>query len=578
MRTVLIALWFIGCIAFHIYYIVNWGVDDLVTWGAEGFLFLQLRLFFFYFVIMGFLSFDYFREVSNAGYREIIEVTGHSFRTDCMSIVIMLPIVLLSAMITFAFSIYYFYIPSTLTRQTALYSLKVSGLYIGLGGMMAIFLGWFLARRMNKLIGYVLLLLFCICISTPMVQNIKLLFWYRDSLLQKLLRVFYFLPELEIPNDGTVMSYGGNLYPIQFSQLHRILFWILLLGAGIVSCYSFRVKKGILTVLFCAAIGSMWFVVQPTNAWCDTSCFDVTDSGGYILNYYENEENTDIYCEETAGGYQINHYRMQITPGWEMRVRAELHFEGKQKNHYDMTLYHLYKIDSITDLSGKTLSYSRNADYLTIHSETESLQGIIITYHGGNSCFYCNRNDIFLPAWFPYYPIAGFHHVYDRDKNEFADNHLKQTAEFDVTFLSDQDIYSDLPETEKNHFAGSATGAMFLSGFFESKTLENGITCVYYYLDPSYDPELAENRECIDRIAKCMTDSGIWKNTLKKKIFLTPNIHGHDVFYMTEDSIANSGSCQSLMKRYEHLYNVEAFESFFMEPFGEKAWADLKGE
>lgn len=623
MRTILSVLWFIGCITYHIYYIVHWGVDDLVTWGADGVLFMQLRSFFFYFVIMAFLSFDYFREVPNANYAETIQITGRSFRSDCGFAVVMSQFVLLSAIITIAFSIYYFYVPSTLTRQTVVYSLKVSGLYIGMGGILAILLGWFLARRMNKLIGYVVLLLFCICISTPMVQNIKLLLWGNDSLLSKCLRVFYFLPEVEIPNDGTVMVYGGNLYPIQFSQVSRILFWILLLGVGIISCYSFRLKKGMMFVLFCAGIGSMWFVVQPTNAWCTTSSFDVTDSSGYVLDYYEDK---DVYCKETETDYQISHYKMQITPGWVMHATVELHFTGGKAKNYDMTLYHLYKIDSVTDLEGNLLTYGRDRDYLTIHAETEALDGVIITYHGGNSCFYCNRNDIFLPAWFPYYPIVGFHNIYNKSENEFVNNTLEEKAEFDITFLSEQDIYSDLQEVEKNHFVGSATGAMFLSGLFESKTLENGITCVYCYLDPSNNPELSENREIINDIARYMTDSGIWKNTKEKMVMLASNISGYEILYMTENAIAGSDSWYSLMKLYEKTNNgekveseitpagrfvdwytivkesgyityedakdyydevfemeetensEEAFESFFIEQFGKKEWSSLKGE
>lgn len=552
IRTLLVTLWMIGCIAYHTYYFVIWGINDLVTCGPEGRLFLQLRIFFFYFIIMAFLAFDYFREVPNANLSEPIRITGRDSRNDFGFAGVMLQFVLLSSIITLSFSIYYFFASSTLTKQTALYSFKVTGLYTVLVGIMAILLGWFLARRIHKLMGYVILLLFCICVSTPTTMDIKLLCGDGDSLISKCLRILYFLPELILPigNDSGVNIYGDNLYPIQFSQFFRILFWILVLSAGIASCYSFRLKKGVMTLLLCTGIGCLWFVAQPTNAWCETGASDITNSSWYLMGYYDNP---DVYQEEVAADYQINRYEMEITPGWKMCATATLSFTESNTKSYDMTLYHLYEIDQITDLDGKPLTYERIGDYLTIQSETPSLEGVIITYSGGNSCFYCNKSDIYLPGWFPYYPIAGFHDVYSGDECDFFDNVLDYEAEFDITFLSKQDIYSDLPAVEKNHFVGTSKGALFLSGFYQQTTLDNGITCIYPYLDPSTNPYATDNPQLIEQIAQYMTDSGIWTDTQGKRIIITPNIYGHDsdIVYITDYAIAATDSWFTILKTYE---------------------------
>ena len=551
MRTVLAVLWFIGSIVYYIYAVRYFGMEDMVTWGSEGVFFLQLRGCFFYFVVMAFLSFDYFREIPDSHLSEIVQATGQSFQNDCRLAVIMLQPVLLSAVVLFSFGMYSFHISSGLTGQMVWYLLKVSGLYMGVSGILAVLLGWFLARRVSKLIGYVGLLLFAIGVSMPMVQNIKLLCWGRDSRYLKLLRILFIMPELDIPNDGGVMIYDGNLYPVQLSQVSRMLFWISILGIGIISCYSIKLKKGIMMMLLCAGTGSLWFVVQPTNAWCDTNAFDETDSAAYILEYYDREE---VYQEEKEANYKIDRYNMKITPGWEMRAVVELHFTDSETKVYDMTLYHLYEVDGVMDLTGKTLKYERKGDYLTIQGETQSLDGVIITYHGGNSCFYCNRNDIYLPAWFPYYPIVGFHSIYDKEEGYFIDNLSEKEAQFDITFLSGQEICSDLPEIEKNHFTGTAKGAMFVSGFFKCEKLENGITCIYTYLNPSLAPDIDENREVIEEIAKCMMMSGIWADTQNKTIFLAPDTAGSGILYRTENALAGSGSWEELKNE---LYILE---------------------
>ena len=378
-----------------------------------------------------------------------------------------------------------------------------------------------------------------------------------------------------------------------------------------------------MTISLCVGACNLWFVVQPTNAWCDSLAFDITASSSYPVEYYAS--NTTTQPVEQEAKYQIDQYTMTITPGWEMRVTARLHFTESETENYDMTLYHLYEIDNITNLTGEPLSYNRTGDYLTIEGKTQSLDGIIITYHGCNSCFYCNKSDIYLPAWFPYYPIAGFHPIFNNENFTFIDNQPKQEAQFDITFLSNQDIYSDLPEVEKNHFAGNSKSAMFISGFFRRTQLENGITCIYYYLNPTLDPYTSENQETIEDIAQYMVNSNVWNNTQDKTMFIVPHITGLGIPYITENTIADSTSWSGLKAAYEKSnsdetktieitplarftdwYNLakkaneltyegakayynevfetekenadEEFDTFFVEQFGETELSTLKGE
>lgn len=181
MRSLLLLVLLGGCIVYNVYLLVWYGTEDIVTWGAGGIFAYQMRVYFFHFVIVAML----------------------------------------------AFSIYFFSISVSLTSQLVLYLCKINVTYMLLNGLAAILFGWLLSRRVNKIAGYVILLLFCVMLTSNMAENLKTLSYYKMGIL-KYFRGFFLFPEGFLDVDEMAYADETVLFPVHFSQMLWVIFWICL--------------------------------------------------------------------------------------------------------------------------------------------------------------------------------------------------------------------------------------------------------------------------------------------------------------------------------------------------------------
>jgi hypothetical protein len=86
-----------------------------------------------------------------------------------------------------------------------------------------------------------------------------------------------------------------------------------------------------------------------------------------------------------------------------------------------------------------------------------------------------------LPGFFPYFPQAGRHLIFDYQRESFNSLMLPQDAYFNVTLSGVRNAFSNLEEVEPNQFSGSASSITFMSGFLADQTVE-GIRVVYPFL------------------------------------------------------------------------------------------------
>lgn len=535
VRMVLLLLWFGGSVGYYIYLQCQLIQNDIMIWGASDVFFMQLRACYFFFVCMALIAFDYFRETADAGLLEVVKVGRRCFVNDCVQFFVLLQFVLLSGILMLIFQIFYFRSRDVLTPQILEYLGKICGLYIGLNGIVAILLGWFLARRMNKIMGYVGLLLFCILVSPNMVVNFNYLF-INGIRVTKFLKQFYIMPEIII-EDGMMFGNYITLIPVHITHFCRVLFWVFLFMTVIVSCYSSRKRVITVIALICMMVGSYCVMLQPASYYSGNDSYDQEDAVRYAYVYYVSQGHEQ---KEKEAGYMFYDYDIDIALEQQMKVRAVLKPSQKDLNVYDMTLYHLYNINNISDQNGKELAYEREGDYLTIYNDSGSLEEIVVTYSGGCSNFYSNKEELYLPACIPYYPVPGFCRVYDVENQSYLDNRLRTEAVFDITFTSASKIYSDLPEIGENHFVGESSGALFVSGFFKEQKLKNGAVCIYSYLDSSADPSLEKNKAIYPSVLQYMVSSGMWDSLDNKKCIFTPGSIGGDFTYITEDTLVAS--------------------------------------
>lgn len=546
IRTLLLILWILGSVTYFVYLFFQSGIEDLTAWGAGAPFFSQFKVCYYYFVVIALLAFDYFREIPDADVMEIVQVSGRRLQNDWLQFVVMLQYIVLSVVLFFGFSVFYFGAADSLTSQLVNYLCKVSIVYMGLNGIAAVLCGWFLARRTSKIIGYVCIFLFCFLFGNVMIDNIKLLSFI-DTEAVKYFRPFFIMPEGFLQEDGSVCVNDQVLYPIHLSQICRILFWIFLIGMGLVSCYRFRMKKPVVILLGGLSIVSFCYMIQPISFYAHTNAYDQSDATWYdeILYVEKGREQQEKNVE-----FVIECYQMNVRLGQNMKVDAWLQVSQAGLDVYEMTLYHQFKIVDITNQNGTELEYSREGDYLTIYNETENLDAIHIIYQGGSAYCYANAEELYLPAWFPYYPMAGFHYVYDVDNHMYVNNMPETEAEFDIRFNSGSKIYSDLPETGENHFAGTAKGAVFVSGFYTQTEMRNGVKCIYSYLDPYSKPSVESNQSACDQVLQHMVEAGIWKDNKNKKIIFIPGLVA-GISYTTPEAIICDYGWELLAKECE---------------------------
>jgi hypothetical protein len=550
MRTVLLLLWFGGSTGYYIHLLLKFQGSDSLTWTAVDGFFMLLRVCFFFFAIMALLSFDYFRELADGDLIETVRASGSCLKNDVAQFVVLLQFVAVSFIIVLLFLIRYFKISDVLTFQSLKYLWRISFTYIGANGLLAILLGWFLAEKMSKIKGYVCLLLFCILISPNMVQNFNYLM-VEGVKLTKYCKVLYLMPEI-IMSDGMLLANVFSLIPVQLTHICRVLFWLFLVGAGIVGCYSFRWKKWVQIVLVCGATASFCYTLQPTSYYSMNDTYDENDSGGYPYLYYVAQQHEQ---KEKVADFSVENYDMDIQLGRIMKVQAVMKLSEKSLESYHFTLYHLYEVDEVADQSGNALFYERDGDYLTIYN-SGSLEEISITYHGGCSNYYSNENEMYLAAGFPYYPLPGFRIVYNVEEQTYVDNRQDEETGFEITFTSKAKIYSDLPEISENHFAGKSKGAVFVSGFFNEMELEGGATCIYSYMDPSCTSDTETNEKIYPMVLEYMKESGIWQDLTDKIVIFTPGIAGGTLPYVTENAIVAPAYSWEALERECEKNNV----------------------
>lgn len=458
-----------------IYFIKGYSFAEL------GMLYRQSGDFIYIFILVLFLAFDYFREVPDAAMLEPFQISKNYFRQDISQCLVLLSIVALYGIFFLLAHICSALYGCLYSVQFLIYLLKVAGNYILLNGMIAILFGWLLSRITGRLWGYVIITLFSYMVSPLLTVKLEYYaLWIRD--------IFdWFRPFLIMP-QGISYAYYFTLFPVNLTVASRGLIWIGLLTIGLALYYGHRKMKSghwcILTAGLMCSIMAFLYSGLPASYFCSNNSLGTGDSTNYDQWTYMIEEQEQV---DEKPEFQVVSYEMKLRLRRQMEAEVTIHPDQTEQLAYPMTLYHLYEIDQISDENGRILEYERTGDYLIVYNQGE-LHEICIKYHGGCANFYSNWTEVNLPGWFAYYPIPGFHEIYQDYR--YMNNTLRAEAEFDIQIDAGSMVYSDLERINENHFHGFSKGPSLLAGFVREVELPGGITYIYPYLDMSYIPDM----------------------------------------------------------------------------------------
>lgn len=481
------------CTVIYNLYILSFDDVNLKVGPLNAFLY-QEQIAYYLFLAMLFLSFDYYREYKDAVVLERITSSTGKIRHTMHLLVNMHYIVILYSVIIWAFGILTWNNSGLLNKVTCLYLTKNIFLFFFMTGVLASLLSLCVSYFVSNMWGYVLLFIFALLFG-PLV----------DYSLQILSGMF---------GQGTSLIYVFNIFPGISSTINpfvaitgnmttfaRTVMWItaILLLIMIRIRYKKIIPLLIVSVMF---VLSGVIIIRPDYSYNNSTPITKLSSVHCNSEYYLG--NHPEYNEDA--GFRITGYDMKLRIDSMLNADVLISMEENDLTEYKFTLQHMYKINEIVDDNGNTLNYNRTGDYLIICSE-KPLTGIRIKYCGGNPEFYSSYDQVFLPGFFPYYPVAGYRIIFDSSEFKYVDNSYEYPVLFNVRLTSISKVYSNLHQNDEGTFTGYTVCPVFISGFVEDKTI-NGISCVNQYLAKENSNEALYMDYFIDYVTRSMREEG----------------------------------------------------------------------
>lgn len=254
-------------------------------------------------------------------------------------------------------------------------------------------------------------------------------------------------------------------------------------------------------------------------------------------NYVEKNKELIKSVKKSKTDFKVLSYDMDYKVSDVLDGKVIVIPDNKSKKSYKFTLYHGYNIKNITNEKGEKLDYVRKGgDYIEIYNPAGKIEKIKFEYSGFSRFFYSTTQALKLPGGFVYYPIPGWHIIYDGEEQMTEKNYLENKAKFNVKIslkgnyrvISNLNEYKSIGKTQ--YFKGDSTTLTILGSPYLIEKEYKGVHIVYSRLDRAQDPKY--NKEDFKIVLK-----GLKKYKNKKiKLFLIDN-GGESYKYANEDSI-----------------------------------------
>lgn len=341
----------------------------------------------------------------------------------------------------------------------------------------AVFIGLMLSVIRKKYIAYIFIIIFAISeIELMQMPSVHIYEDYGKDF-SKFFEFFFIVPHSLrwTPNEQIGLAFDIN-------KISQLLFFIVLSVLVIILASNKSKKeklwKSMICSFMCLCLLAGYFIPVSIPKMNLSASSDSNDDLYYMYN-------KDCQREEDAD-FRIEKYDLTFSAGLNLKGKAKIYIDNKNLQEYKFTLYHKYKVSKVTDQNGTPLEFTQDYDYLTIKNDNTETEHLYMEYYGGSPQYYCSYAGIFLPGNFSYYPIPGFHKIFE-DYYGFIDNSLPYDTSFNVEVHSLKKVYCNLEEKGNNKFSGDAKSITILSGFYNTLTI-NDTLIVYPYLAKTYEP------------------------------------------------------------------------------------------
>ncbi len=553
---------------------------DYVYWGDEIRLDLQGPLFvtnstiqYCFLIFMG-LSYMTFYSAKKVHLEESLQVVkGGLLRDQLYDFFILVIINVVVTSIICAY-IYWNYLKNNVNDITFfLYIFRMVILCYTLVYMLAIIIGWVFSCINNRLLGISLLVFTSYIFGEYFISLILTI--------DPLSELFWKIGTLFSINHQDLSKFSDMSYLLSLENVHfyRVLFWIFLFVTVLV---VFRTKNKYLIIIpvFLTAINLIMFF-QPSGASYALPYQNAADSWLYTQYYYRNWPEESVarnawHEKENKDDFTVVSYDMDIHVSDILSAEVSVIPDIKNLQEYQFTLYHEYEVLEVTDQDGNPLEFEQDSDFLLIKNTSSELESINFKYRGSCQYFYATTQGIKLPAFFEYYPVAGWHTVFYCDQEveyvnqdtNFSTDLMKNECDFHVSLnvKGKYPIYSNFIVTggEKDdgyykwELEGRSNGLTIVgSPYLEEYTL-NDVRIIYSRLDETNSPKTKLGYESYQKAFDELDEMGI---SIEGKTIIVPPYGNYNMHFIASDYIMGEAYIMSkeIYNYYDHgsIYDKE---------------------
>ena len=300
---------------------------------------------------------------------------------------------------------------------------------------------------------------------------------------------------------------------------------------------------------------SLYF--QPSGASYDLDVKNGFDKGNGAQYYYTSEYSEERvesdekkYLSNNKDDFDVLDYRMEIKITDILNAKVTMDVSNSNLEIYQFTLYHAYKVKSITNQDGKELSYKQDGDYIEIKNNGEKIASVTMEYEGADQLFYSTSQGIVLPANFEYYPSAGWKKVFMFDQSNmcFTTELMEKNIDFDLKLYTSKrmHVYANFEEKDRKqenrfmyyHFAGNGNGLTIVGSPFLREKSWNGLRIIYSVLDEENKPEASGIEEYYENLFIYAKEKNI--SLEGKTFFVTPSVNYGNCCFASDHFVNSS--------------------------------------
>lgn len=463
---------YINSFGFGTFGIDVWSEDFGAFWEIYSVALIGVYIFIFFM----FFSFEYIQLSKNSGVAECARATtGGSFKLYKQQYAVLIAFSFIEFLISLAFFICAYFRWNINYSEYLIYAIKFSFINVFLVSALASSVGVLISILLRRVTGYFVMLL--VSVFEIIVFRFNLTSLAANSGMKGNTYLWELINIFNSDTDHPLISQFG--YSVQPYKLCTILFWIALCVFALVLVDV--IKTGNMKKLTFSAISSVLAVVCIIGA--------ITPSSRLYLN--NSNPNSAINGDMKFVGTQksekadfsVSKYDVLLDIDQVLSASVTVSIDNKTPGDYKFTLWSAFNVLKVTDEKGDALGFSRDGCYITVHGKNKN-EKLTFEYEGFSHRFFSNSQGIYLPGYFPYYPLPGFLNIVHGDERgvNFINNQFENQVEFNVKVRSPLKVFSNLNSNGESEFQGKSATLYIYGGFVDEKEI-NGVKVVYPYFD-----------------------------------------------------------------------------------------------